>query len=54
MDDLLWRSNVHKCGDNCYTNGRESCKSQFPREFFNETVVDPETGVLNMKKEKLK
>ena len=50
VDDLLWRSNVHKCGDNCYANGRESCKSQFPRELFNETMVEPEMGALNMKK----
>jgi hypothetical protein len=49
VDDLLWRSNIHKCGDNCYANGRESCKSRFPRELFNETM-EPETGALNMKK----
>jgi hypothetical protein len=50
VDDLLWRSNIHKCGDNCYSNGRESCKSCFPRELFDKTVVDPDTGALNMKK----
>ena len=50
VDDLLWRSNIHVCGDNCYSNGRESCKSRFPRELFDKTVVDPETGALNMKK----
>jgi hypothetical protein len=50
VNDLLWRSNIHECGPRCYANGRDSCKSRFPRELHSQTVVDPETGALNMKK----
>ncbi|KIM82636.1 hypothetical protein PILCRDRAFT_53292, partial [Piloderma croceum F 1598] len=50
VDDLLWRSNVHKCGDNCYTNGQESCKSLIGGLATKEMIVDPESGALNMKK----
>jgi hypothetical protein len=50
VDDLLWRSNIHECGSRCYTNGRDSCKSRFPRDLYPKTLVDPETGALNMKK----
>jgi ferredoxin len=50
VDDLLLRSNIHECGDNCYSNGHESCKSCFPCELFDKTVVDPDTSALNMKK----
>jgi hypothetical protein len=50
VDDLLWRSNIHECGSRCYANGRDSCKSRFPRDLNPETLVDPETGALNMKK----
>jgi hypothetical protein len=41
---------VHECGNRCYTDGCESCKSRFPCELFEATVVDPDTGALNMKK----
>jgi hypothetical protein len=50
VDDLLWRSNIHECGPRCYSDGRESCKSRFPRDLYPETLVDPDTGALNMKK----
>jgi hypothetical protein len=48
-DDLLWRSNIHECGARCYSDGRDSCKSRFPRDLYEETEVDPDTGALNMK-----
>jgi hypothetical protein len=41
---------VHECGNRCYTDGCESCKSRFPFELFEATVVDPDTGALNTKK----
>jgi hypothetical protein len=50
VDDILWRSNIHECGNRCYANDRESCKSCFPRELVVETLVDTETGAINMKK----
>ena len=50
VDDLLWQSNIHECGSRCYADGRDSCKPRFPRELFKETIVDPESGALNMKK----
>ena len=37
-------------GNRCYTDGHDSCKSRFPRELFEATVVDLDTGALNMKK----
>jgi hypothetical protein len=49
VDDLLWRSNIHECGNRCYADGWDSCKSRFPRELHETSTVDPETGTLNMK-----
>jgi len=50
VDDLLWRSNIHECGKRCFADGYDSCKSRFPRELFETTTVDQETGALKMKK----
>jgi hypothetical protein len=63
VDDLILRSNVHRCGRN-KSNGEKNngkykpscmnkygiCKARFPRQIFNETKVDLNTGSLNMKK----
>lgn len=49
-DELLLKSNMHNCGPRCFPAGRKSCKSRFPRETFEHTMVDPESGALNMKK----
>ena len=57
VDDLLLRSNqhVHKFdskGNNisyCMTSKGE-CKRRFPRDTFEQTLVDPKTGALNLKK----
>ncbi|KIM76655.1 hypothetical protein PILCRDRAFT_33250, partial [Piloderma croceum F 1598] len=46
VDDLILRSNVHKCCINKYGN----CKARFPRQTFEKTEVDPKTGALNIKK----
>jgi hypothetical protein len=56
VDDILLRSNVHKCGGG--KNGRRptcinkqgNCKARFPRTIFEQTEVDPQTGALNIKK----
>ena len=57
VDDLLLRSNQHshkvdKDGNNksyCAT-ARGECKRRFPRDTFEQTLVDPKTGALNLKK----
>ncbi|KAF7965594.1 hypothetical protein HWV62_42679, partial [Athelia sp. TMB] len=49
-DDILSRSNVHKCGSRCYVDGRTTCKSRFPRDTYETTMMDPGTGALSMKK----
>ena len=63
VDDLVLRSNVHNCGKNQSTNEKApkkdrptcinkqgKCKARYPRELFEQTQVDPQTGALNMKK----
>ena len=63
VDDLISKSNIHNCerGTNrdgslskkyasCKDNKYGKCKARFPREMFNSTEVDLETGSLNMKK----
>jgi Helitron helicase-like domain at N-terminus len=57
VDDLLLRSNQHvhridaKGNDKSYClNAKGQCKRRFPRETFEQTMVDPKTGALNMKK----
>jgi hypothetical protein len=57
VDDLLLRSNQHvhtfdKDGNNTSycTNYKGECKRRFPRETFEQTLVDPKTGALNLKK----
>ena len=56
VDDILLKSNVHRCGGG--KNGRRptcinkqgNCKARFPRPLFRQTEVDPLTGALNIKK----
>ena len=67
VDDLLLKSNVHRCSDidtvdkskvrgkqrhhvGCIDIKTGNCKARFPREICEQTVVDPETGSINMKK----
>ena len=57
VDDIILRSNIHshqvdKHGnDTSYClNARGECKRRFPRETFDQTMVDPKTGALNIKK----
>ena len=57
VDDLLLNSNLHthkidKNGDDksyCL-NSKGECKRRFPRDTFEQTLVDPKTGALNLKK----
>jgi len=57
VDDLLLKSNLHthkidKNGDDksyCL-NAKGECKRRFPRDTFEQTLVDPKTGALNLKK----
>ncbi|KZP09983.1 hypothetical protein FIBSPDRAFT_759166, partial [Athelia psychrophila] len=50
VDDILLKSNMHHCRlGRCYNTGG-SCKARFPRDTFEHTMLDPETGALNMKK----
>lgn len=60
-DDILTRSNIHSCHftvtdkagvpirKGCL-NESGVCKARFPRETFRQTVVDPLSGALRMKK----
>jgi len=61
VDDLLLRSNVHSCisavkdkegkeiKKGCLNDDGE-CKARFPRDIVEETMVDPLSGALKMKK----
>jgi hypothetical protein len=57
VDDLLLRSNQHvhtfdENGNNTSycANSKGECKHRFPRDTFEQTLVDPKTGALNLKK----
>ncbi|KII82907.1 hypothetical protein PLICRDRAFT_682664 [Plicaturopsis crispa FD-325 SS-3] len=65
VDDLLFRSNMHNCTGHkrgemykgkvaeysgCKANKWGKCRARFPRQVFESTMIDPDTGALNMKK----
>jgi hypothetical protein len=63
VDDLILRSNVHKCRTSVPADEKKqkkeqrgcinkhgNCKARFPRQTFEKTEVDPKTGALNIKK----
>src|SRR5438445_5644591 len=65
VDDLLQKSKVHNCEKyttkssrkrkdkdsyGCRNNKWGKCKAWFPRPLFGETMVDPDSGAINMKK----
>ena len=63
VDDLILWSTVHKCRTSNPADEKKSkkerrgcinkhgnCKARFPRQIFEETQVDPNTGALNIKK----
>lgn len=50
IDDLIIKSNIHKCAKRCLANKHGSCKARFPRDIVEETMVDPMDGSIKMKK----
>jgi PIF1-like helicase/Helitron helicase-like domain at N-terminus len=65
VDDILLKSNVHKCSSNrnkdgsqnkarpyrgCLDNIWGKCKARFPRPVYTNTEIDDETGNINLKK----
>jgi hypothetical protein len=65
VNDLLLKSNVHKCSTNRNNDGSQNkgrlykgcldniwgkCKARFPRPLFDQTEVNMETGTIDMKK----
>ena len=65
VDDLLLKSNTHKCSSNknkdgtqnkvrpyksCLDNIWGKCRAIFPRPIFSKTEIDNETGNISMKK----
>ncbi|TFK62682.1 hypothetical protein BDN72DRAFT_732555, partial [Pluteus cervinus] len=46
IDDIILKSNIHRCMDNPYGK----CRARFPRPIFKETQIDLETGTIFMKK----
>lgn len=49
FDELLLTCNIHECKRNsCSEKGY--CKARFPRQMIQETMVDPESGAIIMKK----
>ena len=66
VDDLLTKSNIHNCNRNqnkdgsvdkkhaytgCMDNKWGKCKARFPRALLDQTMVNKETGSLDMEKE---
>ena len=50
VDDIIMKSNVHRCSRICMANRHNTCKARFPRETCSETKIDLETGSLTLKK----
>jgi hypothetical protein len=65
VDDLLLKSNIHRCTTNrnkdgsqnksrsftgCLDNIYGKCKARFPRELVQKTYIDEETGHIHLKK----
>ncbi|KAI0310042.1 hypothetical protein OF83DRAFT_1166726 [Amylostereum chailletii] len=49
-NELLYRSNKHNCHAGCTSVKYPTCKSRFPRELHEETLVDLDSGSLRLKK----
>ncbi|TFK52744.1 hypothetical protein OE88DRAFT_1627193, partial [Heliocybe sulcata] len=47
-NDLLYRSNIHSCGDHCMVKGE--CKARFPRPYVEETTVDEKDEYITLRK----
>lgn len=49
IDDIIVKSNIHKCGKHCLSNKHGACKARFPRDVVRETTVDQVDGSIKMK-----
>ena len=50
VDDIVIKSNVHKCGSHCMVNKNNACRARFPRDIVPESFVDPLTGGITIRK----
>ncbi len=50
LNDIIFRVNKHACSkNNCLKNIYNMCKARFPRQVFESSMVDPQTGAICMK-----
>ncbi len=49
LNHILYRANRHTCSKTNCRNKYNTCKSRFPRQIFESSMVDPETGAICMK-----
>lgn len=50
VNDMIFRIHRHTCNKNkCQNNKHKMCKARFPRQTFETSMVDPQTGALCMK-----
>ena len=50
VDEIMLKSNVHKCGAKCMNNRFKTCRARFPREIVDKTEGDKNDGSIKMKK----
>ena len=50
VDEIMLKSNVHKCGAKCMNNRFKTCRARFPRERVDKTEGDKNDGSIKMKK----
>lgn len=53
VDEIAFRSQVHSHGRGCKHGPNGECKSRFPRDLYECTHIDPETGALLLKQQEL-
>ncbi len=49
LNHILYRANRHTCSKTNCRNKYNMCKARFPRQVFESSMVDPETGAVCMK-----
>ena len=50
VDEIMLKSNIHKCGPKCLNNKYNTCRARFPREIIEKTEVDLNDGSIKIKK----
>ena len=50
VDDIILKSNVHRCSRLCMANKHNTCKARFPRDIMTESKVDLNDGSIKLKK----